>query len=65
VLVAGGFSATAELYNPATGKFTQTGSMNTARQNQDATLLPDGDVLVTAGVTSAGLFSELYHPATS
>jgi Kelch motif len=38
--------------------------MNTARQSQDATLLPDGDVLVTAGVSSAGLFSELYHPAT-
>lgn len=56
--------ASAELYNPATGTWTQTGSMNVPRETQDATLLPDGDVLVTAGVETSGPFSELYNPAT-
>ena len=47
----------------ATGTWTATGSMTTPRAQHGATLLPDGDVLVTTGVIS-GLFSELYHPAT-
>jgi N-acetylneuraminic acid mutarotase len=70
VLVAGGFNASflpvssAELYNPATGKWAATGSMSTPREGHDATLLPNGDVLVTAGVETAGVFSELYNPAT-
>ena len=69
VLVAGGlyidmfgFShalASAELYNPATGTWTLTGSMNTARDHPTATLLQNGQVLV-ANATSA----ELYDPAT-
>jgi hypothetical protein len=40
------------------------GSMSTPREGHDATLLPNGDVLVTAGVETAGVFSELYNPAT-
>jgi Kelch motif len=71
VLVAGGTTgsgsavASAELYNPATGKWTLTGAMNTARDGQDATLLAGGDVLVTAGVGGiSGLFAEVYTPAT-
>src|SRR5512142_2455609 len=45
VLVAGGedanfnLLASAELYNPATGTFTPTGSMTTARVGHSATLL--------------------------
>jgi hypothetical protein len=63
VLIAGGTGATAaaELYNPATGKFTTTGSMSAPRGRNVATLLPDGDVLVTG---PAPTFAELYHPAT-
>jgi hypothetical protein len=60
VLVAGGFSdytdsaviANANIYDPATGTFTATGSMNTARTGQTMTLLNDGRVLITGGVSS-------------
>jgi hypothetical protein len=58
----GGIS-TAELYNPATGTWAATGSMTAARANQNAILLPSGEVLVTGGTTS-GPFAELYNPAT-
>ena len=60
VLIAGGFAgidmngyplfkASGELYNPATGKFTQTGSMSTARADHTATALQNGKVLVASG----------------
>jgi N-acetylneuraminic acid mutarotase len=82
VLVAGGLSncdegvctdtRTAELYHPGAGKWTGTGSMHTVREQDTATLLPDGDVLVAGGLTQGGFGSaggnskdaELYHPAT-
>ena len=59
--------ATAELYDPATGVFTATGSMTTGRANPTATLLPNGLVLVAGGQTSSGYpmsSAELYDPAT-
>jgi len=69
VLVAGGedanfkLLASAELYNPATGTWSVTGSMTTPRTGQSATLLNNGQVLV-AGGTGATAAAELYNPAT-
>ena len=67
VLVAGGGSdagseATAELYDPATGAWSLTGSLNQARSVHSSALLANGKVLVAGG---SGLKSaELYDPAT-
>jgi Kelch motif/IPT/TIG domain len=66
VLVAGGGTASAELYNPATGLFTLTGSLPVAVSDATATLLPDGDVLVAGGLHGQRQVAsaELYDPAT-
>jgi len=66
VLVAGGVSDTAEIYDPATGIWTLTGNLGTARFRHTATLLPNGMVLIAAGLDlSLNLLtsSELYDPA--
>jgi WD40 repeat protein len=78
VLIAGGSNtigslgvdiyASAELYDPATGKFTKTGSMTVARAHHTATLLADGSVLIAGGAdctdTACIASAELYHPTT-
>jgi hypothetical protein len=78
VLVAGGSSdatfwsiggtnlASAEIYDPNTGKFTATGSMRTARNSATANLLPDGRVLIAGGRMGSPSVAapELYDPKT-
>ena len=77
VLIAGGFdstfnaSASAELYDPASGTWTATGNLNNARVYHTATLLPNGMVLVAGGhdgpsFTPSDILSsaELYDPAS-
>ena len=74
-----GASVVAELYDPQTGRFTETGRLTTGRQNHTATLLTDGTVLIAGGHGAAfcgvprpdvgGGFdnctsSELYDPVT-
>jgi len=58
----------AEIYDPATGIWTPTGSMSLPRSVHTATLLPSGKVLVAGGVSYfGGVFpttAELYDPAT-
>jgi N-acetylneuraminic acid mutarotase len=77
VLVAGGylgtsnnveeFTATAELYNPSTGKWSTTGSMAVPRSLAGIALLANGQALVAGGLNSgytAIAESELYNPST-
>jgi hypothetical protein len=42
-------TAVAEIYNPSTGKFTATASMNYARGDTQLTLLQNGDALIAGG----------------
>lgn len=60
-LEGGPRSASAELYDPGSGRWTATGSMIEARQGFTATLLPDGTVLV-AGGDGGFTAAELYDP---
>ncbi len=71
VLVAGGEGVAgithsdSELYDPNTGQWTPTGTMTVPRQQHAATLLSDGRVLVTGGVSIDPPYTaELYDPTT-
>lgn len=78
VLVSGGhrgrradivLHASAEIFDPTTGRFTPTGAMGTRRHKHDAVMLPNGLVLVTGGSDerdNRGVYdsTELYDPAT-
>jgi N-acetylneuraminic acid mutarotase len=80
VLVAGGSGSydgqqpglnSAELYDPATGTWSITGSLNIARDGHTATLLPNGKVLVAGGLFHGATSTfytnsaELYDPGTA
>ena len=73
VLIAGGQNltadmcgapilASAELYDPATGTFSPTGPMASARESHTETLLTDGRVLIAGGV-KGGLWTDLLASA--
>jgi hypothetical protein len=84
VLVAGGLfcctenteflSGAAEIFDPATGSFALTGTLQQARAFHRATLLADGRVLLSGGYvmpppqatarTAATASSEIFDPAT-
>ena len=69
VLVAGGqgtLTPRAEVYDPATRGWLQTGALSEELSEHTATLLLDGRVLVAGGATSSGASArtELYDPAT-
>src|SRR5439155_18420110 len=53
--------SSAEVYDPAMGSFTVTGTMGQARDGHTATLLSDGRVLIAGGTLSVS--AELYDPA--
>jgi hypothetical protein len=62
-----GATASAEIYDPASGTFAPTGSLNTARSLHTATRLSGGKVLVAGGYGTGGWLSgpnELYDPLT-
>jgi Galactose oxidase, central domain/Kelch motif len=85
VLIAGGFVidnggnrslATAELYDPVSGAFSNAADMSTARTDHTASLLNDGTVLIAGGnvpctpalcgtVLNAFATAELYNPAAN
>lgn len=70
VLVVGGKSVngdsslgSAELYDPVSGQWIQTGGLHAARWQHTATLLPNGKVLVAGGEYAGGT-AELYDSDT-
>jgi N-acetylneuraminic acid mutarotase len=75
VLVTGGYTggalgsllATAELYDPAANTWSPAASMAIPRFAAAATLLADGKVLVTGGLSLTGVATtaELYDPASN
>src|SRR5262249_33095937 len=64
VLIVGGNTSgdqVAELYDPASGAFSDSGSTTILRSGHTATLLLTGKVLIAGGGTDT---AELYDPAT-
>src|SRR5580693_7006071 len=75
VLLTGGYTpsgtsndplSSAEVFDPVAGTLATTGSLNSARATQTATLLPNGTVLVAGGFDADGSLAsaEFYEPGT-
>ena len=66
VAFRGGDAENCAPHDPASGTWTVTGSLNTAREFHTATLLPNGMVLVAGGVNGIDVLAsaELYDPAS-
>lgn len=75
VLMTGGYTgitptpflASTEIYQPGTNTWTPGPNMAQGREQQTATLLPDGQVLVAGGDNQDGVLAtaELYSPGTT
>ncbi len=74
VLVLGGFTSeaqaahSAEVYDPAAGRFRALPRMITVRHSHTATVLPDGKVLIAGGYATGSTTvanAELFDPRTS
>jgi N-acetylneuraminic acid mutarotase len=66
---AGGALDTTELYDPETGKWSNTDDLHSSRYLQTATLLQNGKVLVTGGIGAEGEkgilnSAEIYDPGS-
>lgn len=71
ILVVGGngptnYLNTAEIYNPDTEKWEETGNLKVGRELPEATLMESGKVLVTGGFNNNGFLdsAEIYDPST-
>jgi len=72
VLLTAGFAgspgstilSSAELYDPATGTWTATGSMQHTARQTNSVLLPSGKVLLPGGNGNDRSKTEIYNPAT-
>jgi hypothetical protein len=68
VLVTGGLTDVAELYDPVAQTFTVAGRMTTLRSTHTATRLSSGHVLLAGGFVAIGpqtrSFAELYDPVS-
>lgn len=61
---AGSAPTSAELYDPATGKWAATGPLGVGRGYAIGTRLADGKVLVAGGSDGSGPETEVYDPVT-
>ena len=76
ILVTGGYGgisingiiSSCELYNPTTGTWANTVSMANSRETHTASLLSNGNVLVTGGVNNSQIYlksCELFNPSSN
>lgn len=67
VLIAGGNSADADLYDPATNTLSPAGTMAVARRFAGSAMLADGRVLLAGGFASSGEVGSatIYDPTTN